>query len=132
MNDITNGTGLVPVENQKPPAMIFSNRTYDLLKYLAQIFLPAFGVLYFGLAKIWGLPFGDQISGTVLVVDTFLGAILLLSAKSYNKSDAKFDGVLNVTENEDGLKQASLELKNYENPADVVQQKEVLFKVTAS
>ena len=66
--------------------MKLSNKTYDALKYIAQIVLPALGALYFGLAKIWGLPYGTEIVGTIAVVDTFLGTLLGLSTKSYNKS----------------------------------------------
>ena len=61
------------------------NKTYDVLKYIAQIVLPAVGTLYFALASIWGLPYGEQIVGTITAVDTFLGALLMVSTKNYNK-----------------------------------------------
>ena len=60
------------------------NKTYDVLKYIAQIVLPATGTLYFALASIWGLPYGEQIVGTITAVDTFLGALLMISTKNYN------------------------------------------------
>lgn len=66
--------------------MKLSNKMYDILKYIAQYVLPALGALYFGLAKIWGLPYGTEIVGTIALVDTFLGTLLGLSTKSYNKS----------------------------------------------
>lgn len=62
-----------------------SNKTYDVLKFIAQIVLPAIGALYFGLAGIWGFPYAEQIVGTITVVDTFLGAILGISTASYKK-----------------------------------------------
>lgn len=62
-----------------------TNKTYDILKYIAQIVLPALGTLYFALASIWGFPYGEQIVGTITAVDTFLGAILKLSSNNYNK-----------------------------------------------
>lgn len=62
-----------------------SNKTYDILKFIAQIVLPALGALYFGLSRIWGLPYGEQIVGTITVVDTFLGALLGISTAQYNK-----------------------------------------------
>ena len=40
--------------------MNMSNQTYDVLKYVAQIGLPAMGTLYFAIAKIWGLPYGTE------------------------------------------------------------------------
>lgn len=63
-----------------------SNKCYDVLKWIALIFLPAVGALYFGLARIWSLPFAEEIVGTISVIDTFLGAILGISTIEYNKN----------------------------------------------
>ncbi len=63
-----------------------SNKMYDILKYIAQIVLPAIGTLYFALASIWGFPYAEQIVGTITAVDTFLGVILKISTDSYNKA----------------------------------------------
>lgn len=62
-----------------------SNKTYDILKYIAQYVLPACGTLYFALAGIWNLPYGEQIVGTITAVDTFLGVLLGISTNTYNK-----------------------------------------------
>ena len=62
-----------------------SNKTYDRLKWLAMYFLPALGTLYFALAGIWGLPYGEQLVGTITAIDTFLGVILGISKSKYNK-----------------------------------------------
>lgn len=62
-----------------------SNKLYDVLKWIAQIVLPAIATLYFALASIWGLPYGEQIVGTITAIDAFLGAILGVSTISYNK-----------------------------------------------
>ena len=64
-----------------------NNKTYDILKYIAQIVLPALGTLYFALAGIWGFPYGEQIVGTITAVDTFLGVILGISSINYNKRE---------------------------------------------
>lgn len=61
------------------------NKTYDILKWIAQIVLPAIGTLYFALAAIWGFPYGEQIIGTITAVDAFLGALLGISTHNYNK-----------------------------------------------
>ena len=66
--------------------MELSNKTYDVLKWIAQYLLPAVGTLYFALAGIWGLPYGEQIVGTITAVDTFLGVILGLSTVQYKKT----------------------------------------------
>lgn len=66
--------------------MKMSNKLYDVLKYIAQIVLPAIGALYFALAKIWGfLPYATEIVGTISAVDVFLGALLKISTDQYNK-----------------------------------------------
>lgn len=65
--------------------LLFDDKTYDILKWVAQIFLPALGALYFGLAQIWGFPFGEEIVGTIAVIDTFFGVILGISTSNYNK-----------------------------------------------
>ncbi len=64
---------------------MLSNKTYDTLKWIAQILLPALGTLYFALASIWGLPFGEQIVGTITAIDTFLGCLLGISSVIYNQ-----------------------------------------------
>lgn len=66
--------------------MTMSNKTYDLLKWIAQLLLPGLGTLYFALATIWGLPYGEQIVGTITAIDAFLGMILGISVKAYNKT----------------------------------------------
>lgn len=66
--------------------MIFEeNETYDLLKYTALVVLPALAALILGVAKIWGLPYGLEISETIMVVDTFLGALVKVSADQYHE-----------------------------------------------
>lgn len=65
--------------------MTISNKTYDILKWIAQILLPALGTLYFALACIWGLPAADKVVGTITAVDTFLGVLLGLSTAQYKK-----------------------------------------------
>ena len=62
-----------------------SNKVYDILKWIAMIVLPAIATLYMGLANIWALPYGEEIAGTITLVDTFLGAVLMISTSQYNK-----------------------------------------------
>ena len=62
-----------------------NNKVYDVLKWIAMYLLPALGTLYFALAGIWGLPYGEQIVGTITAIDTFLGVILGISKVQYNK-----------------------------------------------
>ena len=62
-----------------------SNKLYDVLKWIAMIVLPAIGTAYAGLAIIWGFPFGEQILGTIGILETFLGAVLQISSSQYKK-----------------------------------------------
>lgn len=65
--------------------MQMSNKVYDVLKWIAVYVLPALGTLYFALAGIWGLPYGEQVVGTIVAADTFLGVVLGISSAQYNK-----------------------------------------------
>ena len=67
--------------------MKMSNKVYDVLKWIAMYFLPAIGTLYFALSGIWGLPYGEEIVGTVTAIDTCLGVILGISSANYNKAN---------------------------------------------
>ena len=74
-----------------------SNRVFDVLKFVAQIGLPALGTLYFALSQIWGLPYGEQIVGTITALDFFLGDVLGVSTAQYKRameeqSEQKKDG----------------------------------------
>lgn len=71
--------------------MSLNNKVYDVLKFIAQIVLPAIATLYITVANIWGLPYGEQISGTIMAIDTFLGALLMISTNAYNKQLEKED-----------------------------------------
>lgn len=65
--------------------MKLSNKVYDALKWIAMYLLPALGTLYFALSGIWGLPYGEEIVGTVTAIDTCLGVVLGISSAKYNK-----------------------------------------------
>ena len=64
-----------------------SNKLYDVLKWVAMVCLPALGTLYFALAGIWGLPYGEQIVGTITAVDTCMGVLLGISSVKYKKKN---------------------------------------------
>lgn len=75
--------------------MVFKNKVYDVLKWIAMYLLPAAGTLYFALAQVWGLPYGEQIVGTITAVDAFLGVVLGISKVSYDG-----DGTITWGDNE--------------------------------
>lgn len=104
-----------------------SNKAYDILKFLAQILLPASGTLYFALAGLWGLPAAEEIVGSITAVDAFLGVILGMSTTSYNKSDARYDGTIDVEDKFGEPKRYTLNLSS--DPNELDSKNEVTFKV---
>ena len=68
---------------------LMSNKTYDVMKWIAQYLLPGIGTLYFGLASIWGLPYGEEIVGTITAIDTFLDVLLGISSVQYKSQISK-------------------------------------------
>lgn len=107
-----------------------SNKMYDFWKYVAQIFLPAMGALYFALSQIWGLPYGEEVIGTITAVDIFLGALLLLSSNTYNKAiDSEAGGTLMVDRSET----SPLLYLELDTPIDTLShQKQIMFRVKES
>lgn len=67
--------------------MKLSNKVYDVLKWIDLILLPAIATLYFALGGIWGFPYVEQVVGTIVAIETFLGAILGISTIQYNKQN---------------------------------------------
>ena len=65
-----------------------SNRVYDVLAK-TQRFLPALGLFYLAIAKIWGLPFADEVNQTIAALATLLGTLLEISTAQYLKSIKK-------------------------------------------
>ncbi len=61
------------------------NKTYDILKFIAQIVLPALATFYVTIAGLWGLPLSQEVSGTIMAIDTLLGTVLMISSSNYKK-----------------------------------------------
>ncbi len=64
------------------------NKTYDILKKIALVILPAIATLIITIFEIWGIPYGEKIGATITAIDTALGIILGVSSYKYyrNKS----------------------------------------------
>lgn len=69
--------------------MMVSNKVYDILKWVVVIVLPAIATLYAALGGIWELPYITEITGTITAIDTFLGAVLMISSSNYNSQNKK-------------------------------------------
>ena len=105
--------------------MTLKNSTYDTLKWIATLFLPALGTLYFAIAEIWNLPYAEQVVGTITALVTFLGAILKISASNYQG-----DGTLKVDTKDPNLDLYRLEMTT---PMDEVKEKKsVMLKVDSN
>lgn len=80
------------------------NKTYDRLKWVALVLLPALASLYFALGQIWHVPNVEQVVGTITTLDTFLGLLLGKNSASYQKltNSPKAMGDLVVVHDYDG------------------------------
>lgn len=106
---------------------MFSNRMYTAIKYLVQVILPAAATLYFTLAQTWEWDNAEQVVGTISAIALFLGVCLGISAHTYNRSDARFDGQMNLEMDPGGIKRYSMELNS---PPEVLEHMDtVSFKV---
>lgn len=107
---------------------LLSDSSYDVLKKSTTIVLPATAALYVALAQIWHLPKPEEVAGTIAAVNTFLGIVLGVSSRTYQKSGAKYSGVIEVSSPPDGSKKIfSLNLAT--EPEDLERMDEVTFKV---
>lgn len=107
--------------------MLLNDKTYDIVKRLVQVVLPAFSALYFGLAAIWNLPAAEQVVGTIAVITTFLGVTLGISHNNYKASGAAFDGNLVISEPAPGKKLFSVEVD--QDPLDLAQKDSISLRV---
>lgn len=102
--------------------MVFSNKTYDRVKWFAQYFVPAFTTLWLALGKIWNFPYTVEIGATLSAIDIFLGALLGIS-----KSNYQGDGTIVV--NKDDPEKDLYTLEYSGNIIDIADKKSVTFKV---
>lgn len=63
--------------------MVFSNKTYDKLKWVALVGTNAFSALIITLGKIWGWDYAEAIAGTISAIGTCIGACLQISSANY-------------------------------------------------
>lgn len=123
-----------PKKKEKVPDKMtrlqLSNNLYDVTKRVVTMGLPALGTLYFTISSIWGLPYADEIVGSIAALTVFLGVVINISTANYNANDDRFDGMVEVEEDPYGNKTMSLALTKIENPEDIANQKEVVFKVS--
>lgn len=64
-----------------------SNKTYDILKYVAQIILPALTTFYGVIGSTLNIPYTQEVITIAVAFDTFLGTCLGISSANYNKKN---------------------------------------------
>lgn len=118
-----------PLIGDAPPQAhtLFSSAVFDKLKWASLVLLPSIAAAYFALGSvIEGLPAVDEVVGTIVVLETFLGALLGISHQQYQNSDARFDGRILVSP---GQEEDTTELRVQLDPAAVAEKDEVTVKV---
>ena len=94
---------------------ILKNQHYDTIKWIALILLPALGTAYFSIAQIWGLPYAEEVVGTIVIIEVLMGALLQVSSKQYEEAEV---GVLYAdTTDLDGVPDISSEFTT--DPAEL-------------
>ena len=71
--------------------MKLPDKTYNVLKWIAIVVLPALSTLVFTIGGIWGWGFTEQVIGSIAAVDMFLGVVLGISTSQYNKTKNSTD-----------------------------------------
>jgi hypothetical protein len=107
---------------------VLGDTAYNALKKSTTVILPAVGALYFALAQTWHLPKAEEVIGSVAALNTFLGVVLHASTASYNKSDTKYAGVIQVNDTAE-KKVFSIELND--EPESIEKKDEVTFRVNS-
>ena len=60
-----------------------NDKTYDILKRVALIIIPALATFVNAAGMVWGLPYTNEITATITAFGVFLGAALGVSSKNY-------------------------------------------------
>lgn len=75
-----------------------TNKTYDALKYVALIIVPALATFANAVGVVWGIPHTNDVAMTIAAFGVFLGAVLGVSSKNY---EPETHGNLVVTKHSD-------------------------------
>lgn len=60
-----------------------TNKTYDILKYVALLIMPALATFVNAVGIVWGIPYTNEATATITAFGVFLGAALGISSKNY-------------------------------------------------
>lgn len=104
----------------------FGNGFYDGLRRTVEFVFPGVGALYFALAELWGLPYANEIVGTLAALAVFGGVLLAMSRKTYNKT-GQYDGEIVPDANEAGELTYRFQL-NTDDGAGLLNKDKIVFK----
>lgn len=115
--------------DNKVSGLQLSNNTYNNMKFVVLIVLPALGILYASLSQFWGFPKVQEVVGTINALALFLGIILRISGSSFAASPQGRtpEGSFIISKDEEGNKKVTLEFD--QDPADFIDQGTLTFNV---
>lgn len=106
---------------------MLSNKSYDVMKWVVQLVLPALATLYFTLSGIWDFPYGEEVVGTIAAITAFLGVILRISSSRYNAQNSENENYIYLSDDASGEPELWLNLA--ETPAGLEDGATMGFKV---
>lgn len=107
---------------------LISNNTYNVLKQVVAIVLPALATLYFTMAQIWDWHNEEDVMATITAIATFLGVFLKISTNSWNNSEAKYDGELAITGNDEETGVEDIKLTINREPQELANKRTVRLR----
>lgn len=110
-------------------SFMLTGSTYKAAKYTAQVFIPAAATAYVGLAEIWNWPNSDEVAKSSIVVNLFLGTVLLISQKNYDNSPRSYGGTLGTSGLDPDTGMPMLTLRIKQAPEELLSQKVVRLDV---
>ena len=72
--------------------MKLSNKTYDILKWITLIALPAIITFYGVVGATFNIPYTEQVLTIAVAFDTMLGTLIGVSTSKYNKTLSEWVG----------------------------------------
>ena len=66
--------------------MRLSNKVYDILKWIALVFIPALITFYGVVGNVLNIPYTDVVLTIMGAFDVFMGSLLGISSAQYNKN----------------------------------------------
>jgi len=126
MSDTANETFVADTNPEQKTYPLLSNSAYDKLKPVTTLLMPAVVTFILGVGEIWNIESAPKIGATLGAFNVLLGVLLAVATRSYNNSDDKFDGTVDV-QHLDGRKVAVMDITT--EPETMLGQKQVTLKV---